>query len=103
MYKKRPTDPWFSELKKNPIEYLWMYESWRQDHEDRNEFQKSFSIFLGSFFNPEAAKKMMEVSSPNHESTDEDFERSLEMVKEDKKKKEEAGNKKHRRQRRVII
>jgi len=94
-YGKEPDDDWFENLA--PVKRLWMYYSWCQDQEDRNELFKSFSIFLGSFYNPEAAQKMINKDGSSYSLTDEEFEESYKMVLEDKEKK-----KQHRRRRRVI-
>lgn len=93
----------------NPILRLWMFHSWCQDQADKNEFAKSFSIFLGSFFNPEAAKKMVEDNN-NISSTEEDFEESIRWVKEglptrapvEPPKKERKRAKKRRLRNKVI-
>lgn len=82
-----------------------MYESWRADIEDKNEFAKSFSIFLGSFFNPEAAQQILKVDNPGHVSTNEEFEESTRIMIADKKRAlEDNENKlKRRRRRRVKV
>lgn len=105
LYQREPDDDWFENLP--PMKRLWMYESWCQDLEDKNEFAKSFSIFLGSFSNPEAAQQMLKQENPDHGSTDADFEESTRMVLEAREKhnQEEAQKtkpKRRRRRRKVI-
>ena len=78
-----------------------MYESWCQDHEDKNEMYKAFSIFLGSFSNPEAAQKMLKKETPDYHSSDEDFEESTRMVIADRER-EEKEKQQNKRRRRVI-
>ena len=101
-YQKEPDDEWFHNM--NPVKKLWMYESWCQDQIDRNDFAKSFSIFLGSFFNPEAAQQILSKDKPDYDSTDEDFEKSTQMILEDRKKKlnKQSKIKTRKRRRRVI-
>lgn len=96
-YGKEPDDDWFERLE--PVKKLWMYYSWCQDLEDKNEFARSFSIFLGSFSNPEAAQQMLKKDTPDYGSTDEDFEESTRMVLE--ARKQEERTKPRRRRRRV--
>jgi hypothetical protein len=98
-FGKEPDDNWFENL--SPVKRLWMYESWCQDLEDKNEFAKSFSIFLGSFSNPEAAQKMLKKDNPDYSSTDDD--ESIKRVLDDRKKQQEQEAPKRRRRRQVVI
>lgn len=41
---------------------------------------KSIAILTGSFSNPEAANKMIKDQNPDFASSDEDFEKSIQMV-----------------------
>ncbi|KKN61313.1 hypothetical protein LCGC14_0523040 [marine sediment metagenome] len=100
-YNKEPDDDWFENL--SPMKRLWMYESWCQDLEDKNEFAKSFSIFLGSFSNPEAAQQMLKKDNPDYGSTDEDFEESTRMVLADRERQKEKTRPKRRRKRRRSV
>jgi hypothetical protein len=103
-FNKEPDDDWFENLPL--VKYLWLYESWRQDIEDKNEFARSFSIFLGSFSNPEAAQQMLKQDSPDYGSTDEDFEESTRIMLADREREQEETkpkrNKRRRRRRQVI-
>lgn len=56
------------------------------------------SILTGSFSNPEAAKDMLKAETPDHFSDEEDFERSLEMVKADREKTSKPTTNRRRRQ-----
>lgn len=78
---------------------LWLYYSWRENQAEEVEFAKNESIFLGSFFNPEAAKKMLDADQIA--SDDDSLEESWQMVVDDRKRKEATSNRRHRR-RRVI-
>lgn len=77
-------DSWFDDL--NPILRQIMYEHWSRDEELQYEMLKSQAILIGSFSNPLAAKAMVNSDSSKFESSDEDFEKSIQMVEEDKKK-----------------
>jgi hypothetical protein len=72
-----------------------MFESWCKDIEERNEFARTNSIFLGSFYNPEAAKKMVEKNQ--YETTDEEFESTSMQLLEEIKQEESLGRKKRKR------
>ena len=97
-FGKEPDDNWFENL--SPVKRLWMYESWCQDLEDKNEFAKSFSIFLGSFSNPEAAQQMLKRENPDYVSTDDG--ESIKRVLDDRKKQQEREAPKRRRRRQVV-
>lgn len=73
-----------------------MFHSWLADQEEKMEFAKAYSILIGSFSNPEMARKMSE--SKKFESSEEDFEKSIQMMLDDKEKK--GDGKLHRRKRR---
>ena len=79
MYKKLPDDPFFESI--DDITRLWLFHSWQQDIIDSAEADKNTAILTGSFTNPEAAKKMLNLGSSTYESSDDEFEKSLEMVK----------------------
>ncbi len=57
-----------------------MFEQWIEDQNEQHLFSRNQSILVGSFFNPEAAKKMLGVGSTNVESSEEEFEASWKMV-----------------------
>lgn len=84
----------------DPVQKIWLYEQWLGDHRDDAELAKNHAYLLGSFWNAEAVQQMM---NPNvHESTDEDFEESLKIVKEStavmlESEKKQAGKRKRRK------
>ena len=92
-------DVWFEEL--DPVLKLLMYESWRKDQEEENEFARSYAILQGSFANPEMAKKMIKAENPEFESSDEDFEKVSNQMLENNKQ-EDSKTIKKRKRRRVI-
>jgi hypothetical protein len=89
----------------DPIIRLWLYESWIADLEDKHKFMKDYTILGGSFHNPDAAKQMMQAENPSIISTDEEYEKSTQMVlDEDKLDKEmQSGHRRRRRQIRKVI
>lgn len=71
-------DPQITEM--DPVHKLWMYEQWLGDHRDDAELAKNSAYLLGSFINPEAVQQLM--NDNTHESTDEEYEESLRMVRD---------------------
>lgn len=77
-----------------------MFEHWLRDQEQEYESLRGQSILIGSFTNPEMAQKMIKVDNPDFASTDEDFEKSAQMVLEDRNKtipQEQAPQRKRKR------
>lgn len=64
----------------DPVRKMWYYSQWLGDHRDDAELAKNHAYLLGSFWNPEAVKEMM--NDNVHESSDEDLEESMRMVTE---------------------
>ena len=104
IYQKLPNDPFFTEM--DPVLKLWMFNQWVGDHKDNAELAKNHAYLIGSFTNPEAVQKLM--NDKTHESSDEDFEESLKMVRdanvklavnEENKKKSELGRNKRKKKR----
>lgn len=86
--------------------WLWMYLSWIQDQEEKHNFATDYSIFLGSFSNPEAAQEMMSKRSPTFELSDEEFEESTRKVLESRNNDNNSENQiknSHRRRRRKVL
>jgi hypothetical protein len=79
-YQKLPGDDWFEDL--DPIVYRYMYEHWCRDQEEKQELIRMGAILSGSFVNPQAARDMVKAENPEYQSSEEDFAKSLEMVKE---------------------
>lgn len=74
-----------------------MYEHWVRDEEQQYELLKSQAILIGSFTNPDAAKAMIKAETPDFESSEEDFEKSLKMVLDDREKNKPVRKKKRQR------
>ena len=64
----------------DPVQKMWLYFQWLGDHRDDAELAKNHAYLLGSFFNAEAVQQML--NDNIHESSDEDLEESMRMVKE---------------------
>lgn len=60
--------------------------SWIEDQTEEHKFARDYSIFTGSFSNPEAAQKMRKYDEPDYESDDEEFEKSFDRVIQDRDK-----------------
>jgi hypothetical protein len=67
-----------------------MYENWLADQADVAELAKNHAYLLGSFWNPEAVKQMMD--SGTHQSTEAEFEESSNIVRDYSKALEEIKN-----------
>ena len=64
----------------DPIQKLWMFYNWAEDQTEKIEITKNQAYLIGSFINPEAVKKLIEGGN-TIESSDEEFEQSIQMVK----------------------
>lgn len=93
MYGKEFDDEWFENIE--PLKWNLMFQNWLVDQEEKMEFARAYSILIGSFANPEMARKMSEAKIIS--SSDEDFDKSMEMVLEDRERQEVEGKKKKRR------
>jgi hypothetical protein len=64
----------------DPVQKMWMYNNWIADQYDDAELAKNHAYLLASFWNPEAVQQIM--GDNTHTSTDEEYEDSLRMVRE---------------------
>lgn len=64
----------------DPVLKVWMFQNWLEDQKDKSELTKNHAYLIGSFWNPEAVKKLMEDGSTFH-STEEEFDESSELVR----------------------
>jgi len=79
--------------------------SWIEDQNSKHKFARDYSVFLGSFSNPEAAKQINKRDDPDYALDDEEFEKSWERViadrdkvlNKDVNKVENEGKLRHRR------
>ncbi len=77
----------------DPIEFLWMYYNWAEDISEKHDFTKKYSIFQGSFSNPEMARRFAKHENPTAVMTDKQMDDVMEAISQGKLDK----NKKHRR------
>lgn len=92
-----PDDPFITEM--DPVQKMWMFYSWLEDRKDSQESIKDHAYMIGGFTNPEMLKKLLSDDGNNISTTDEDFEKSLEMVKQSAKDTEKEASLKKRKRR----
>lgn len=81
-----------------------MFENWIADQTEEAELAKNHAYLLGSFWNPEAVKKMVGNDANTHVSSDEDLEASMKIVKEYKPTAVvEDGKPKRHRKRKITL
>lgn len=95
-----PDDPIITDM--DPVQKMWMFNNWAADQNDEAELAKNHAYLLASFWNPEAVQQILGDGN-SHESTEEDFEESLRMVKEQSAKLQQEDNKSIRRKRRHLV
>lgn len=99
MFKVLPDDPLIHEM--DPIHKIYMFYQWQEDVKEKLEQDKSHAYIIGGFSNPEMLQKIIDKENNINQvsSTDEDFEKSLRMVKEENEKllKQEKGRKRKRK------
>lgn len=77
---------------------MYYYHHWFQDQEEKIEFYKNFAYTIGSFIDPQAVAQLTQAK--NTSSSDDDFEKALEFVKN---QKEPSKNNKKRGRRKKIV
>ena len=65
----------------DPVQKIWMFQHWVGDQIDKAELAKNHAYLLASFDHPEEVKKLMG-DGDVHMSSDEEFEESSRMVRE---------------------
>ncbi len=65
----------------DPVQKIWIYYNWLEDQKDLGDLTKNHAYLIGSFTNPEAVKKMLNDDTSSVSLSDEEFEESLEIVK----------------------
>lgn len=96
IFRKLPDDPFYEHI--DPYLKIWLYESWLHDNELEVERLRNQAILVGSFFNPEAAQKMIKSEKPDFASTDVE-----ETSKAIRKQILDQDNKTKRRKKRKVI
>jgi hypothetical protein len=94
-----PDDPFYENI--NPYLKVWLYESWLHDKELELEKLRDQAIFIGSFFNPEMAYKLMKNEEPDFQSTD--IDESNRMVREKILEAEREKRKNKKRKKRKVV
>lgn len=80
MKGKDPDDEEIQEM--DPVLKTWYYFNWIADQNDKYEIVKNLGYLIGSFIDPERVNAIIGNSGTKHISTDEEFEESLEIVKQ---------------------
>lgn len=103
MFGKLPSDSFFEEM--DPIEKLWLYESWAHDLSEGLEKDRAIAILTGSFSNPEAAHKMYMKDNPDIVVSDDEFNKQVEEQKAriEGEEKPRAKLKKARKTKRTVV
>ncbi len=101
LFGKKPTDPEIMDM--DDITWSWFYASWLEKREEKTKFAKSLGCFIGSFFNPAAAKQIQDADDGNnaYSLSDDEFDASTEyvknMIEEQKKNEKQEGKRKKRK------
>lgn len=77
-----------------------MYKSWEYNQEIELEKLRNQAILIGSFFNPEMAKKMIKNENPDYSSSD--FDTTTNLIHEELLEKSQPNTKK-RKKRKVLL
>jgi len=64
----------------DPVLKIWLFNNWIADQNEEAELAKNHAYLLASFSHPEAVKELMGQGNV-HESSDEEYEESLNMVR----------------------
>jgi hypothetical protein len=101
-FGKNPDDDFFEEM--DPFVKLWWFEHWSNKIVTELENYKSLAILVGSFSNLEMAQKMVKKDNPDFQSSEEDVEKSMKMIREYKSEEEiqQATTPPRRRRRKVV-
>ncbi len=92
----------------DPLVKLWFFECWSGKNYTEALSRRNLGILIGSFHNPEMAKKMMD--GPTVETSDEDFDAASQEILEDQMRVEQErqeeerryGRRSRRKRRRVV-
>ena len=88
----------------DPVQKMWAFYNWQADQEDTAELAKNHAYLVASFWNPEAVQKILG-GGDVHISTDEEFEESTRMVREQSlqlQKDKEPTTSRKRRKRTIV-
>jgi len=102
MYKRLPDDPFITEM--DPVQKRWLFNNWIASQNEQAELAKNHAYLVASFWNPEAVQQILGDGNV-HQSTDEEFEESSRMVRDQSlqlMKEMQASNTTVRRRRRHV-
>ena len=87
----------------DPVQKMWMFNNWVEDQNDEAELAKNHAYLLASFWNPEAVQQIVGDGN-THQSTEEEFEESSRMVREQSMQmlQQQPANPVRRRRRRNV-
>ncbi len=88
-------------LDMDPVQKRWLYENWLADQKDTAEIAKNHAYLVGSFWNPEAVKDLIDDKN-QHSSTEEEYEESIKMVMEAGKNQQNNSDGVRKRRRRKL-
>jgi hypothetical protein len=77
-----------------------LYKSWEYNQEIELEKLRNQAILIGSFFNPEMAKKMIKNENPDYSSSN--FDNTTDLIHEELLEKSQPNTKK-RKKRKVLL
>lgn len=80
MFQTTPDDRRIEEM--DPVQKLWMYQNWLADYEEKTKILDNHAYLLASFDHPQKVKDLLDTSN-KHISTDEEFEETLKMIREE--------------------
>lgn len=86
----------------DPVQKLWMFYSWLEDKNEEREFYKNHAYLIGGFSNPTMLNKILSKDENVVSTSDEDFEKTLKMIKESNENMENNASLKKRRRRKKI-
>lgn len=79
-----------------------MYYSWIQDQEDEHKKLKDYAVFLGAFSNYDMAKNIKDSETSTIKSSDEDFEKSVDIISKYDQYASQIESSSHRRKRKIL-
>lgn len=93
-----PTDPRILDM--DDYTKMWHFYSWIEEREEKSQLMKDFGCFVGSFHNPEMARKIKEMENgKTFESDEEGLDMATKLVEEAAKNKEENSGRRRRKKR----
>jgi len=99
-FNRLPDDNFYEDI--NPYLKAYLYETWIFEQEEEAELRRREIIFLGSFSNPEAAQRIVKSENPDHSSSDEDFDKATEGVRNKIIESDSKKGRKKRKKRKVL-